>query len=67
VLFIMPEDETLWLEHSEDQLLLRRCAYWRSFRGAAATDNEVSVRITIPRANVFSVEGVNQLLQPGTP
>jgi hypothetical protein len=62
VLFVMPRDESLWLTQSEDELILRHCAYWMSFRGAAPTENETSIRVVIPRGNAFSVEGVQQLL-----
>jgi hypothetical protein len=33
VLFL-PDDETDWLAHSLDGLLLKRCAYWTSLAGA---------------------------------
>jgi hypothetical protein len=63
VLLVLPADEGLWLTQSEDELILRYCAYWMSLQGAAAKANEVSVRVTIPRTNVFSVESVNELMR----
>ena len=56
ILLVLPEDEELWLSQSVDELILRRCAYWMSLRGVVATTNLATVRIAIPRANVFSVE-----------
>jgi hypothetical protein len=44
-------------------LILRRCAFWASLRGAPPTDNQVTIRISIPVANVFTVEAVRALLQ----
>ena len=33
ILVVLPEDPLLYLEQSEEQLLLRGCAYWLSLRG----------------------------------
>jgi hypothetical protein len=60
---VLPEDESLWLSQSVDELILRRCAYWMSLRGAPATSNQASIRISIPSANVFCVETVRTLMQ----
>jgi hypothetical protein len=63
VLLVLPEDEALWLTQSEDELVLRHCAYWMSLGGADPTENEVRVRVTIPRENRFSVEGLKDLMR----
>jgi hypothetical protein len=62
VLLVLPEDESLWLSQSVEELILRRCAYWMSLRGAAPTRNQATVRIAIPRANVFSPEALQRLM-----
>lgn len=62
VLLVLPDDESLWLNQSEDRLLLRRCAYWHSLRGAPESAAQRSVRVFIPRANVFTVEALQQLM-----
>ena len=62
VLVLLPEDEADWTAQDEDGLLLRRCAYWMSLKGWPATPNTASVRIAIPRANVFSVDALNRLI-----
>jgi hypothetical protein len=63
VLLVLPEDETLWLTHSVEELILRRCAFWQSLRGAPGTTNQATIRLHIPRANTFSVEAVRALMQ----
>ncbi|MGH7223972.1 MAG: DUF4365 domain-containing protein [Gemmataceae bacterium] len=63
VLFVMPPDEALWVSQAAEQLCLRHCAYWTSLRGLPLTTNTRSVRIKIPRTNIFSVEALVQLLQ----
>ncbi len=62
VVFVMPGDEGLWLSQSPDELALRHCAYWMSLAGAEPTTATSSVRIRIPRSQVFSVEAVQLLL-----
>jgi hypothetical protein len=62
VLLVLPEDEAEWLTQSADELILRRCAFWRSLRGAAPTTNQATIRLVIPLANVFSVEALQRLM-----
>lgn len=62
VLLVLPEEEAQWLTQSPEELVLRRCAFWLSLRGASPTTNLTTVRITIPRRNVFSAEALGRLL-----
>jgi hypothetical protein len=61
VLFLPPESEA-WLLHSADQLIIRKCAYWVSLRGAQETDNVSGVTIKVPKIQVFSPESLTQLM-----
>lgn len=56
LVLVLPDSEKDWLSVSEDSLVLRRCMYWSSFEGAKSTTNRRSVRVWIPRKNVFSSE-----------
>jgi hypothetical protein len=62
VLLVLPNEEEEWLTQSPEQLVLRRCACWHSLRGLEAATATTTVRITIPSANVFSVEAIRGLL-----
>jgi Domain of unknown function (DUF4365) len=62
VLLVMPDDEERWIEQTEEMLLLRHCAYWVSLKGMPATSNTKTVRISVPRVNVFSVNGLRALM-----
>ncbi len=62
VLVLVPEDPAHWLQGSPEQLVLRHAAYWLSLAGAPATDNERSVTVQVPRANLFTVEGLSGLM-----
>jgi Domain of unknown function (DUF4365) len=60
ILMLLPDDEQLWLNQTEEQLVLRKCAYWLSLRGAPATRSKRSVRVLIPRANLFDAAALQQ-------
>ncbi|MGO9465044.1 MAG: DUF4365 domain-containing protein [Isosphaeraceae bacterium] len=63
IVLIVPRDELEWVEQSEADLRLRRCAYWASLRGMPDKDNKGSVTISLPRRNLFSVEGLRGLMK----
>ncbi len=62
VVFYLPADDSLWLGHSEDGLIARRCAYWVSLYGAPTSSNAVSQTVYIPRANVFSPASLRSVM-----
>jgi hypothetical protein len=62
VLLVLPADETSWTGQTEEHLLLRHCAYWLSLRGLVPTSNRRTVRVQVPRANLFSVESLQGLM-----
>ena len=62
VLMILPEDEVRWTEQSENHLILRQCAYWFSLRGWGPTSNTASIRLAIPRVNIFSMDSLRDIM-----
>jgi hypothetical protein len=62
VVFFMPELSHEWIQHTNDILSLKKCAYWVSLKGAPATQNATSVTIYLPQAQPFSPDGVTGLL-----
>lgn len=62
VVLVLPEDDAGWLSQSADELIVRHCAYWFSLRGADPVTATSSVRITIPRGQVFSVQAVRAIM-----
>jgi hypothetical protein len=62
VLLVMPADEAAWTEQNEDHLLIRTCAYWMSLKGMNPTDNTATIRVEVPRVNVFSVDALQGLM-----
>ncbi|MCM2549262.1 DUF4365 domain-containing protein [Burkholderia glumae] len=53
IVLTMPDDEQLWLNHSEQELALRHCCYWMSLLGLPATENGANVTVHLPRTNQF--------------
>lgn len=62
VLVVVPAQPTAWLSMSPDALILRHCAYWASLRGLPSTENDRSVTVEVPRANLFDVEALTRLM-----
>ena len=61
VVLFLPADVEERLDHSVDQLILRRCAYWQSLRCAPATTNSSGATIKLPKAQMFSPEALTEL------
>jgi hypothetical protein len=62
VLMVMPQDETAWTEQDEEGLLLKHCAYWMSLKGMESTTNTKTIRVMIPRVNIFSTDVLLQIM-----
>lgn len=62
IVLALPEERSRWLEVSDDALLLRRCAWWVSLRGAEPTPNAQTTRIRIPRGQVFDVGALESMM-----
>ena len=54
VVLFLPADAQEWLNHSEDELALRKCAYWHSLRGAPATGNGSGATVYLPKVQMFT-------------
>jgi hypothetical protein len=63
VLVLVPPTPEAWLSVSPEQLVLRRCAYWCSLAGRPPTENETSVTVQVPRANLFDVAALTRRMR----
>ncbi|NEP45160.1 MAG: DUF4365 domain-containing protein [Okeania sp. SIO2H7] len=63
VVVLLPENVEEWVEISEDELCLKRCAYWRSLQGQPSTTNKTNVTVQIPRKNVFGVDAIKNIME----
>lgn len=62
VLFL-PEGRERWLEHSSEQLALRRGAYWVSLKGAPPSSNDSGQTVYLPTTQSLSPAGINDLFR----
>src|SRR5579862_8941163 len=62
IVLFLPKDAAEWLQHSETELALRRCAYWISLRGAPESTNETSQTVYLPKMNLLSVDALKRLV-----
>ena len=58
----LPRDPDKWLEVSDDELRLRRRAYWCSLAGKADVENKAAIAIHLPKEQVFNVEALKKLM-----
>ncbi len=63
VLLVQPETEGEWTNETEEELRVRRCAYWLSIKGREPTTNTSTIRILIPKANRFSIESLQGMIE----
>lgn len=62
ILFYLPQEEAEWVKVTEENLIMKNCAWWCSLRGQEPTDNTSSVTIHIPRNQVLTVEELTRLM-----
>lgn len=62
VVLVLPAQEELWVSQSVDALTIRHCAYGLSLQGFPATRAKRSVRLLIPKENIFSAAAIQELL-----
>lgn len=63
VVVLVPKVESDWIQQSEEELIVRHCAYWTSLHGLEDIDNRRSISIRLPRRNIFSVDGLRDLMK----
>jgi hypothetical protein len=58
VILFLPDSIEEWLKHTEDELILKNCAYWVSLRGAKSSENDTGQTIYIPKAQTFDPQSL---------
>jgi len=51
-----------WVHATEDELVLRHCAYWKSLRGLGPTENTATIRVRFSRSDCFHVPQVSAMM-----
>lgn len=63
VVVTVPRDQTNWLTQTENELILRHCAYWTSLVGEPESSNQTAQTIYLPRRQVFSPEALRGIME----
>ena len=63
VLVPLPSEVADWTKLSEEEICLRCCGYWQSFRGRDPSDRDYTVRVDIPRGNRFDAQSLPSLMK----
>lgn len=61
VVLFLPPNAQEWLNHSADELALRKCAYWQSLREAPATTNGSGATVYLPKVQMFTPQALTDL------
>ena len=68
IVLVVPPEPCDWLDQTASQLVLRRCAWWTSLRGAPDTNHETSVTVKLPYENLWTPGALQGLLaEAGAP
>lgn len=62
VVVLVPEDLGNWIQVTETEMMVRKCAYWRSLRGMVETENTETITISIPRENLLTPHALSRLM-----
>jgi hypothetical protein len=62
VVLFLPADPAEWLTLDSDALILRKCAYWASLRGAKPSANATAQTVYLPKNQRFDVDGLLALM-----
>jgi len=65
VVLVLPEGTADWISHTNDHLILRRCAYWIKMTGQTLTPapGKDSLTLHLPKEQVFSPENLRSLME----
>lgn len=63
MLLILPEEKDLWVNWSEEELLIRGRMYWQHFPTGNYSNNSESVTVTIPKTNIINDSSIVELMR----
>ena len=63
IVFLTPEENSLRLEQTEQELRLRHCAYWLSLENYTSKPNVSSVTVLVPTTNILNVDQLVDLME----
>jgi hypothetical protein len=62
VVVCVPADVSNWIHETSEAMVMRRCAYWASLKGAPAAPGETRT-VHLPRQQLFNVAALESMMQ----
>ena len=62
VVLVVPKDETTWIEHADDGMILRHTCYWVSIRDLPDSANQ-TITVDVPLAQRLTASGLKTMMQ----
>ena len=63
IVVLVPEEVRDWMSVSEQQIVLKKTAYWASLKGMPATNNRNTVTVELPRINLLTPDNLTQIME----
>jgi hypothetical protein len=63
VVLVLPPNADEWLAADEQSLAFKRCAYWLNLYGEPETTNKYTIRVYLPRAQMFHPVALMDLMK----
>lgn len=63
IVLFLPPDSNDWLSISENELILKKCAYWVSLRGAPDATNSTGQTVYIPKNQIFNASNLKSIFE----
>jgi hypothetical protein len=62
VVLFLPGDDKEWLQQTEEHLIIKKCAWWVSLKGAKESDNTSGQTVYLPVNQIFNVDGLRNIM-----
>lgn len=62
VVTVLPADLGMWLSSTHQSLTVRHCSYWVALIGEPPTANTATIRVSVPKEQVFDVSQLTGIL-----
>lgn len=60
--YCMPSEDAEWMNICENNTILKHKGYWKSLRGEPRSKNRQTVRITIPKTQIFNGSNLTSIM-----
>ena len=63
IVYSMPKEREQWITVTENETVLKKCAWWCTLKGHEDTDNKSKIRIEIPEKQLLTTNELQRLIQ----